>query len=151
MSRVIEEQILVYLRERFGIEPKTFQHLTISGNRRIFSVTTPQAGKWNKLKAIKRGMKFLTCYPHLLKLSNAAVQKFGRYARKNTVVLNDVETRKFIQGQSLSKVDCPNLTGDGPVIVFYKNFPIGLAIYRDGLLKSQVPRDRRIKELLLNK
>ncbi len=142
------KKLLSYLQERFGIAPNIFEEYSIYSDKNGFYSSTTEVKEFNKLKFEKKGIKSATDYPNLLKLSTSGVQFFGRYATKNSVNLDEADAKKFINGEIFNCSDDSTIFSDGPVIVSYRGHPLGLAIFRNGKLKSQIPREKRIAKLI---
>lgn len=143
-----EDKALRYLHERFGLDNAAFKGLKIFRDRDQLFITTPEAYGFDRLKKAKIGLKLVEVFPSLIKLSTAGVQFLGRFATKNTITLSKDEMRKFVNGELIRYDAGKEVLLPGPVIVFYEKHPLGLAIYRDGLLRSQIPREKRIAKLL---
>jgi len=120
---------LEYIEKRFGIGREAFDGYVIIDNGDIW-ITTPEAAQL-KLKAWK--------------MTTVAMQIFGRYAVRNVVELPDMDhVKDFLAGRDIV---IHNLKGieEGQVIVKYGSDILGSALYRDGKLKNQIPKGRRIE------
>jgi NOL1/NOP2/fmu family ribosome biogenesis protein len=140
--------VIDYLEKRFGIPRKVFDGYVIAGDLDEFTITTRDAQRFDRIRAVRRGIKFASVYRDLVKLSTAAVQMFGAHATKNTIELTDSELKEFVRGGILSKPDDGRVIEEGPVIARHMGLSIGLGIFRNGRIKSQVPREKRIEKLL---
>ncbi|HDM90758.1 MAG: hypothetical protein DRQ06_02715 [Candidatus Hydrothermota bacterium] len=135
---------LEYIEKRFGIGKEVFDGYVIIDNGDIW-ITTPEAAQL-KLKAWKRkGIRLARVFKKGIKMTTAAMQIFGRYAVRNVVQLPDVASVKdFLAGRDIA---IHNLEGieEGQVIVKYGSDILGSALYRNGKLKNQIPKGRRIE------
>ena len=133
---------LKYLEERFGIPQETFKDYGFYVQSDIW-ITSKEIEDF-ELKVFKRkGIRFLRVSRKGFKWTTAAMQLFGHLATKNVVILMDEEKEKFIRGQDL-KIEKIEDIENGQVIVKWRNDILGSAIYRDGHLKNQIPKGRRI-------
>lgn len=133
---------LKYIEDRFGIPASTFEKYSFFVQSDIWITSREIEGF--ELKVFKRkGIRFLRVSRKGFKWTTAAMQIFGHLATKNVVTLLDEEAQKFIRGQDL-KIERIEDIENGQVIVKWKNDILGSAIYRDGHLKNQIPKGRRI-------
>ncbi len=133
---------LKYIEDRFGIPASTFEKYSFFVQSDIWITSREIEGF--ELKVFKRkGIRFLRVSRKGFKWTTAAMQIFGHLATKNVVILLDEEAQKFIRGQDL-KIERIEDIENGQVIVKWKNDILGSAIYRDGHLKNQIPKGRRI-------
>ncbi len=85
------------------------------------------------------GMVVLRRVSRYLKPTTTAVQLFGRFARRNTVDLDDASLKLLADGIPL----CPAPAGvsdDGYAILTYRSEPLGCGLAVDNRLLSQLPR-----------
>lgn len=79
-----------------------------------------------------------------IKLTTNAIQLIGKYATKNILELNKKDTYNYLRGLDLADLNETDVSGY--VIVKSGNDFLGCALYKDGHLKNQVPKQRRIKK-----
>lgn len=137
------ERALEYLEKRFGIEREIFRdyEFILSGD---VWITTKEAGSI-PLKTFKRkGIRLVRILKRGMKFTTAGMQVFGRYAKKNVVILkNEEEALKFMKGEDLKLEELPDAE-EGQVIVKWGDDILGSALYKGGKLKNQIPKGRRI-------
>lgn len=133
---------LKYIEERFGISPEHFENYSFYIQSDIW-ITSKEMEKF-ELKVFKRrGIRFLRVSRKGFKWTTAAMQIFGHLASKNVVVLDDEDAQRFIRGLDIV-VGYIEGVEKGQVIVKSEKDILGSAIYRNGRLKNQIPKGRRI-------
>ena len=126
-----------FLKETFGFElPDTVQLSRDKGSAiRIYSTS---------LNSIQlRGSRGFVAYSKKTGISNDFIQIFGAGAKKNVVKLNEQEALRFADGDKVRK---KIFLKKGPVIVSYKDYILGIAMFDGRVLHSKVKgkRGRRI-------
>ncbi len=134
---------LEYIEKRFGIRKEVFEDYTLIDNGDIW-VASKEMEKL-KLKAWKRkGIRLARIFKDGVKMTTAAMQVFGHYATKNVVELDDTEkVKEFVAGRDVKVGVLPGIE-EGQVIVRYKDDILGSALYKNGKLKNQIPKGRRL-------
>ncbi len=142
------EEIINTLKEIYGINPEFFKNKTFlysdkkkeklwlcSGNIVDFDL--------NGLKVDAIGMLFLrnTRFP---KLTTNAVQLLRKEITKNIIEVNEEEAYNLIRGIDVKKEINPEHT---TFVLKHKNDYLGMGMYKDGKIKSLIPKARRIKKL----
>ncbi len=143
--KVNPKSIVRWWVERFGVPEDLFRDLEfyMKGKTNVWAVR-----KFERIPSLRYdavGMVVVRMVKGSYKPTTNAVQVFGRWATKNVVDLDEEEVRRFISGLSV-EVEAP--VEEGYVIVRYRGLPVGCGLYRRGVLKSLVPKDRRIHELI---
>jgi NOL1/NOP2/fmu family ribosome biogenesis protein len=137
--------ILKYLRDRFGIPKKIFSDYSfIIKGEKIWIVARDVLEKdLEGLKIESIGLLFGRYFERQkrFKPTTNALQIFGKYATKNVVELNEKEKNQYIRGYDLEKE--LNLE-EGYVIIKFKNDMLGCGLYREGKIKNQIPKARKI-------
>lgn len=90
------------------------------------------------------GMTFLRARQEHWKPTTDAVQRFGRGAERNVVVLDDGEAKAFLRGEDTD----PDWDGDWGYLIAAHGIaggiePIGVGLYLYGELRSQMPKGRQ--------
>ncbi len=134
--------VLNYLEEKFGIDRKVFDNYALVEDRDIW-VTSKEAASFKMKFWRRKGIRLVRVFKKSYKLTTSGMQIFGKYATKNIVQLKEEHLERFLQGENV-KVGEIDGVEEGQVIVKYKSDVIGSAIYRNGMLKNQLPKGRRI-------
>ncbi len=139
------EPILNKLENYFGIIADIFDKLeTIKVDNEVH-IGTNEVVTFKQLKVYRRGIKLAQVFTHSTKFTTGAIQLFGKFAQKNILQLSYSESMMFARGQEFSPRSKPNNSENGFVIVKYKQFPIGIGNYKDGKLKSSIPRSQVVR------
>ncbi len=133
---------LKYIEERFGISPDQFESYAFYIQSDIW-ITSKEMENFDLKVFKRRGIRFLRVSKKGFKWTTAAMQIFGHLARKNMVVLGEEDAQKFIRGLDLEVGELERVE-EGQVIVKSGGDILGSAIYRNGRLKNQIPKGRRI-------
>jgi NOL1/NOP2/fmu family ribosome biogenesis protein len=91
------------------------------------------------------GLRLMSLREDPWKPTTYALQLFGGYARKNKVDLSPDQARIFISGTSqemIAEVD------EGYVVVTFQGGVLGCGLCLHGLLVSQIPKERRMKDVI---
>ncbi len=145
MSQEKVRFVLKYLQERFGIDPRVFEPYEFYDAGDLWIVSREATGL--PLRTFKRkGLRFARYFERdrSVKLTTAAIQLFGAHARRNVVYLNRAQMLAYVQGRDLNLAPQPGVE-NGQVIVKYGTDALGSGLYRDGRLKNQLPKGRRIE------
>ncbi len=137
------EKFLSTFEKRFGIAKNNFKRFSIFTYQNGVWMASREAGDFNRLRIQRRGIKIARVFPHTVKPTTNGMQLLGREVKKNRIELNKEEALRFCKGEKV-KLRKRGVE-KGFVVVFYKNFPLGVGLYKEGELKSQVPRARRIR------
>lgn len=139
------EPILNKLENYYGIRADIFEKLeTIKMDNEVY-ICTNEVAAFKQLKFYRRGIKLAQVFARSVKFTTGAIQLFGKYAQKNILQLSYSESMMFARGQEFSPRSKPNNSENGFVIVKYKQFPIGIGNYKDGKLKSSIPRTQVVR------
>jgi len=142
-GRATREAVVDWWVERFGLDRETFADYTFwekgAGKVWAFAADVPSPSKVEAL-----GMTFLRTRQEHWKPTTDAVQRFGREATKNVVVLEADEARAFLRGDDTD----PEWDGDWGYLIAAHDIagdvePIGVGLYLYGDLRSQMPKGRR--------
>jgi NOL1/NOP2/fmu family ribosome biogenesis protein len=128
---------LGYLADRFGIPEAAFRHhrLLLRGDH-ICAVREEACDAWDALVGILAGLKILKVSESGgLKPSSRGIQVFGRLATRNVWDLEEKGLRDLLEGRSL-----PYAGDRGYVILRCRGTVAGVALAREGLIVSQLPR-----------
>ena len=137
--------ILKYLRDRFGISKRIFSDYSfiVRGEKIWIAFKDVLEKDLEGLNIESVGLLFGRYFEKQkrFKPTTNALQIFGRYATKNIVELDEKEKDRYIRGYDLEKK--LNLE-EGYVIVKFKNDVLGCGLYREGKIKNQIPKARKI-------
>ena len=143
-GRATRREVLDFWDERYGIAPETFEGYSFweKGGGKLWAFRGEMAGP---LEIEALGMMFLRTRQEHWKPTTDAVQRFGRHARRNVVELGRQEAQRFVAGED-QPVDWD---GDwGYLVVAHtiagEREPLGVGLFIDGELRSQVPKGRRL-------
>jgi NOL1/NOP2/fmu family ribosome biogenesis protein len=142
-GRATRQEVIDWWVERFDLDPETFAGHTFweKGAGKIWAfaddIESPAAVEG-------LGMTFLRTRQEHWKPTTDAVQRFGREASKNVIVLDDEEARVFLQGEDLD----PDWDGDWGYLIAAHEIagevePIGVGLYVHDELRSQMPKGRQ--------
>jgi len=124
---------------RFGISPQAFDAYQFF--RKAHSVWAISEIPLPRLSYEALGMRIMNLKDRPWKPTTCALQMFGRQATKNTISLDWSRALVFLEG------DIQPVISDaepGYVVVFYRKEVLGCGLYTHGLLKSQLPKERRL-------
>jgi NOL1/NOP2/fmu family ribosome biogenesis protein len=142
-GRATREEAVGWWVERFGLDPERFAGHTFweKGSGKIWAF----AGEIDSPAEVEGlGMTFLRTRQEHWKPTTDAVQRFGRGATKNVVVLDDEEARAFLRGEDTD----PEWDGDWGYLIAAHEIaggiePIGVGLYIYDELRSQMPKGRQ--------
>lgn len=142
-GRATREEVVDWWVERFGLDPATFDAHTFweKGAGKVWAFADDLA---SPADVEGLGMTFLRTRQEHWKPTTDAVQRFGRGATRNVVVLDDDEARAFLRGEDLE----PGWDGDWGYLIAAHEIaggvePIGVGLYVHDELRSQMPKGRR--------
>ena len=142
-GRPTREAVVEFWDERFGIDPAVFEEYTFweRGNGKIWAF----AGELETPADIEAlGMSFLRTRQEHWKPTTEAVQRFGHHASRNVIDLSRGEAEALLAGHS-QELDWD---GDWGYLIVARELagqvaPVGVGLFIDGELRSQVPKGRR--------
>lgn len=126
----------------FGVRFPLLRRLGEKKMGRDVWLGTKPAITFDKLKMVRAGLRAFRTFKHGYKPTTNLVQLTG-VPEHRAVTVNQAEAMDFIQGKDLKldvKID------PGFVIITYAGFSLGVGRYRDGRIKNQVPRARRVRK-----
>ena len=124
----------------YGLTIKDFKGYKFYEYAQDFWISTEEAFDFQNFRINKRGIKIARRFPHGIKPTTAFAQLFGNIIRKNVVFIKDSDVITFINGGTVKAEGNPSHRF---VIVKWKNYSIGVGLYKEGKVKSQIPRARR--------
>jgi len=142
-GRATREEAVGWWVDRFGIDPGTFDGHTFweKGAGKVWAFAA-DLGSPADVEGL--GMTFLRTRQEHWKPTTDAVQRFGRGAERNVVILDDDEAAAFLRGEDTD----PEWDGDWGYLIAAHEIsggvePIGVGLYLYGELRSQMPKGRQ--------
>jgi len=134
------KKVFQELTRRFGFPEDLFDDWELVEHEDDVFITTPEAYDFDRLKIVRKGIRLARVFAHGIKPTTNAVQVFGRHATRNVVDLDSQQVHRFVQGEEL-QLEVP--VEPGFLVVRHDGFAVGVGLYKQGVLKSQVPHSRR--------
>lgn len=142
-GRATREGVLDWWDERYGMSPQIFENYSFweKGAGKVWAFF----GEMDSPVEIEAlGITFLRTRQEHWKPTTDAIQRFGRHAERNVVELNREAARKFVAGEDQQV----NWDGDWGYLITAHDIagerePLGVGLYIDGELHSQIPKGRR--------
>lgn len=119
-------RVLQYLEINFGIPQSVFRKYKFVVQKDKIFLTTKTVNTFNKLKPFRKGILFAQQLGKTIKISNSAIQIFGKYAKINTIELSSEQMQEFMKTKKLSLNKISNISSQKPLIFIYKNFPVAI-------------------------
>ena len=138
MTKPIYEQFV----RRFGFPEGLLRTYALVEHKEDVFITTPEAGKFEGVKPVRKGIRLARILPHGIKPTTNAMQLLGIQATRNVLDLDLFQAREFVQG---TPIELTAPVEEGFVIVRHDGFILGVGLYRPGSLRSQVPLSRRTR------
>jgi len=142
-EREMIEKTLISIEERFGIPAEFYKQFYLFTRKNDVWCTTREAGQIQLSHVTRRGLRIARTFEHSVRMTTNAVQLFGHLVTCNRVGLNEHEMQRFLAGET-QKVKPPLDVSDGFVVAFNSGYALGVGLLKQGNLKSQVPRSRRV-------
>ena len=137
MTRRVRE-----VRERFGISKDAFAGLRALEDQETIFVGTREVMEFDAVRPMRRGIRLARLYPYSLKPTTFGMQVLGRQATRNVIELSDEQTKRLVNGESLSiEAEAEN----GFVLLKWQGFVAGVGFYKRPVIKSQIPRFRPVE------
>jgi len=142
-GRAAREEVVEWWVDRFGLDPETFENYTFweKGAGKVWAFASDLE---SPADVEGLGMTFLRTRQEHWKPTTDAVQRFGREATKNVVVLETDDARAFLRGADTD----PEWDGDWGYLIAAHDIagavePIGVGLYLYDELRSQMPKGRQ--------
>jgi NOL1/NOP2/fmu family ribosome biogenesis protein len=143
-GRATRDAVLEWWADRFDVDPAVFEDHTFweKGAGKVWAFAGDLPNPTRNVEAA--GMTFLRTRQEHWKPTTDAAQRFGRYATKNTITLDDEAAKRFVAGEDQDL----DWDGDwGYVIPVHdvtgREEPLGVGLYVYDELKSMVPKGRQ--------
>ena len=141
-----KKELTKQLDERFGIPKESFNDYHFIENEEKFWICSLDTTTIDFKNLRTEGIGMLFARKGLtLKPTTNMIQLFGKFATKNIVELNEEQKTRFLSGLDISELDAN--VDSGYVIVKYKENYLGCSLYKEGTLKNQIPKAKRIKKI----
>lgn len=144
-GRPSRDAVLEFWASRFGVPREAFAGHSFweKGKGSVWAVAGDPAGP---VAVQALGLRFLRTRQRYWKPTTNAVLRFGRAATRNVVELNRECARRFVRGESQAVawdgdrgyLITATRLADEPVL-------LGVGLFIDGTLRSQVPKGRRVE------
>ncbi|MCY4731469.1 hypothetical protein KY092_12990 [Natronomonas gomsonensis] len=142
-GRATRKEVVEWWVDRFGLDPETFENYTFweKGAGKVWAFASDLE---SPADVEGLGMTFLRTRQEHWKPTTDAVQRFGREATKNVVVLDADDARAFLRGEDTD----PEWDGDWGYLIAAHDIaggvePIGVGLYLYDELRSQMPKGRQ--------
>lgn len=132
---------LNFLERRFGIRREVFEDYALIEEKDVW-ITSKEASEFEMKFWRRKGIRLVRIFKKGFKFTTSGMQMFGKYAIKNVVTISEDELKRFLKGENVKII--VNNVEEGQVIVKFGDDVIGSAIYKDGMLKNQLPKGRRL-------
>ena len=131
--------MLSYLEERFGIHKFVFdEYILLKKNKSWwFLRESPFIAQASVLKVWITGLKAFQRIGKYIKPTTRMIQVFGHYADKAIVDIQEDDIKKMAEGEP---VPCDMRMDNGYVILSSKGRMLGLGLFIDGNVRSQIHR-----------
>lgn len=138
------KEAFTFLENEFGFEKEHFKDFLFYVKKDEIWILSKNMKEIVNPFDLRRGLRFLRKYSKGYKLTTNFVQVFGKLIKNKRIELENFEEAKsFLLGKDI-KISS-NIKGQ--VVIFYKDFPLGVGVLQNDVLKSQVPKSRRIFEI----
>jgi 16S rRNA C967 or C1407 C5-methylase (RsmB/RsmF family)/NOL1/NOP2/fmu family ribosome biogenesis protein len=137
-----KEQVIELLKRQYGLLPEKFQGYAVFQNQDIYFISTPLAFSFTEMKTLRKGLEIGKIYEHELKPDNDFVQVFASGATRGCYAVKDWELKRFLKGD---KITVSGLE-PGFAIITHQKFPVGVGRCNGREIKSEILRERRIKD-----
>ncbi len=125
----------------YGLKKDDFRDYVIYRFGKDFWMTTKESYDFNKLRVNRKGIRIARQFSRGIKPTTTFVQLFGEKIKKNVVFIKKEDLKEFINGGTVPAQGNPEYRF---VVVKCNGFTIGVGLYKEGEVKSQIPRARRI-------
>ncbi len=142
-SKEMISRTLKAYAERFGIPLEYFQDYHLFTRKNDVWLCTKEAGEAALPQIVRKGLRIARVFDFTVKPTTNAIQLLGHLVTKNRILLNLKESQLFIAGQTQT-VEIPDGASDGFVVAYYDEYALGIGLLKIDVLKSQVPRSRRL-------
>lgn len=129
------------LKERFGFPEEWLKGLKLVKEQETVFVSTPEVMQFKEVNPLRRGLRLCRLFPHSIKPTTFAMQVLGKNATRNRIGVSEEQARKLVNGGEI-EIECD--AENGFVIVFWRNFVVGVGLYKKPVLKSHIPKFRPV-------
>ncbi len=153
LNKTESERLLTDLEDMFGFSRSIWDgyDFLLGTKNRVFIVSKNLLGVVNGLWSVTQGFLFARLEGSV-KPSTNMIQVWGNLAKKNLIELDQEQAKKYMNGEDLElakETIYKNNLADGYVVVKHKNKSLGCGLLKDGNLKNQVPKGKRMNIELL--
>ncbi|HWQ18936.1 MAG TPA: hypothetical protein VN455_04105 [Methanotrichaceae archaeon] len=138
-ERIDRAEVIGAWQSRFGMPDEAFAGFAFY--RRAQNIWAFSDADLPRLSYESIGIRMMSMKEKPWKPTTCALQVFGKHARRNIIVLDSEQARRFMLGES---VDLEAESEAGFVIVVFQDQVLGCGLYSKGRLVSQLPKERRI-------
>ena len=127
------------MERRFGISEKVFEGYLLFKRQRSWWLLTdsPFLQSASRLKVVRAGLRAFQQIGKFVKPSTRMIQVFGSLATKARVEIDEVQLETLVRGEPLHiQLEIE----DGYVILLFSGHILGLGLFVEGKILSQIPR-----------
>ena len=127
------------MERRFGISENVFEGYLLLKRQRSWwlLIDSPFLQPASRLKVVRAGLRAFQQIGKFVKPSTRMIQVFGSLATKARVEIDEVQLETLVRGEPLhTQLEIE----DGYVILFFSGHILGLGLFIEGKILSQIPR-----------
>jgi len=127
------------MERRFGISEKVFEGYLLFKRQRSWWLLadSPNLQSASRLKVARAGLRAFQQIGKFVKPSTRMIQVFGSLATKGRVEIDKVQLETLVRGEPLHmELEME----DGYVILLFAGHILGLGLFIEGKILSQIPR-----------
>lgn len=139
--------VIDYFETRFGMAPSTFDEHTFwrKGADAVWAVAGNEPGP---VGVQTLGLRLLRTGGHDWKPTTDGIQRFYPAATRNVLTLDRERARRFVRGEG----QAVTWAGDRGYLIVVARLadtaaPLGVGLYTDGVLRSQIPKARQFEPI----
>ncbi|MBN1626264.1 MAG: hypothetical protein JW944_07040 [Deltaproteobacteria bacterium] len=131
--------LLYYLEDRFGIDTAVFDdYLLLKKNKSWWLLRkSDYINQAALLKVWMTGLKAFQDVGRFIKPTTRMIQVFGHYAIRCVLQIYEDDIKKLSEGKHISS---DKEMDNGYIILSFRGAILGLGLYIDGMVTSQMPR-----------
>ncbi|MCX7785665.1 MAG: hypothetical protein N2201_05500 [candidate division WOR-3 bacterium] len=119
-------KILQNLEIEYGIPQSVFQKYDFLIQKEQIFIMNKVVYNFNKIRPYRKGILFAQKFGKTIKISDQAIQIFGKYATKNIVELSSEQMSEIIKAKKITNIKMSLETSQKDFLLTYKKYPVGL-------------------------